>query len=59
MRSLFAILTIAGSLMLASVTAFAAPSLVDNAKFLRRSSVRRFWQSCTSRSRRIMCALLL
>lgn len=58
MRKLFAILTMLAALMLASITAFAAPSLVDNAKVLR-SSVRRFWQSCTSRSRRIMCVLLL
>lgn len=61
MRKLFAILTMLAALMLASVTAFAAPSLVDNAKLLtpQRSSVRKFWQSCTSRSRRIMCVLLL
>ena len=32
MRKLFAILTMLAALMLASVTAFAAPSLVDNAK---------------------------
>ena len=34
MRKLFAILTMLAALMLASVTAFAAPSLVDNAKLL-------------------------
>lgn len=34
MRKLFAILTMLAALMLASVTAFAAPSLVDNAKVL-------------------------
>ena len=34
MRKLFAILTMMAALMLASVTAFAAPSLVDNAKVL-------------------------
>ena len=34
MRKLFAILTMLAALMLASVTAFAAPSLVDNAKIL-------------------------
>lgn len=34
MRKLFAILTMLAALMLASVTAFAAPSLVDNAQLL-------------------------
>ena len=34
MRKLFAILTMLAALMLASVTAFAAPSRVDNAKVL-------------------------
>ena len=34
MRKLFAILTMLAALMLASVTAFAAPSLADNAKLL-------------------------
>ena len=34
MRKLFAILTMLAALILASVTAFAAPSLVDNAKVL-------------------------
>ena len=34
MRKLFAILTMLAALMLASVTAFAAPSLVDIAKVL-------------------------
>jgi|GEM_PF-6255606 len=59
MRKLFAILTMLAVLMLASVTAFAAPSLVDNAKLLTPQQRQAVLAELPSRSRRIMCVLLL